>query len=490
MISPRTARISRVFVIIAALVGSLLLAPISVAAHPSNTAGWSLTLKLANGPSLTYRASAAPIFTGILTAPSGASVDNMALAIDVAGMTTLNPNALQQTSSTTYSYTASTDWSQLSAGTLTATAYYSTNATSSPLTFTVKKDTTSLECQIASVAGHVTAPNTALTVTVVPQATYAGIGPGDGTYTIDFLDAHGVTVSTFPNLSMDSQSHLSGVTAPAQYGVYKMTCAYSGTQDLAPAQGNTQTFIVSQEQALSGAQLYTNPTTMQNNQKWQAYVVLNGQTGGPTPTGSIGIDIPGCKTYTIPVGSNGETLAQLSPITGCPPYAGIYVSYSGDPYYKDNVFTFPLTNPAIPASVLGSASGSASGSTPTSTGQGQTSQGQITPTSGSQDSSTATATATSASLGSSGSVDAFTTTQSSGGNSMLWLLIVVLVIVLLGGGVGAFFLVSRRAKITAHGTNPTSDPASIQPRWPQHRNDRNLADGDLPHSNGWPPYNQ
>ncbi len=480
MIFPRITRISRVLIITAALVGSLLLAPISVEAHPSNTAGWSLTLALANGPSFTYRASAVPTFTGILTVPSGASVDSVALAIAITGGSSLNPGGLHQTSSTTYSYTTSMDWSLLSAGTLTATAYYSTDATSAPLTFTVKKDTTSLECQIASIAGHVTVPNTALTVTVVPQATYAGIGPGDGTYTMAFLDTHGATVSTFPNLSMDSNGQVSGVTAPAQYGVYKVTCAYSGTQDLAPAQGNTQTLIISQEQALSGAQLYTNPTTMQNNQRWQAYVVLNGQAGGPTPTGSIGIDIPGCKVYSFPVGPNGETLAQLPPITGCPPYAGIYVSYSGDPYYKDKVFTFPLTNPAIPASVLGSASGS----TPTSSGQGQ-----ITPTSDSQG-SLVTATATPASLGNSGSVDAFTTTQSSGGNSILWLLIVVLVIVLLGGGVGVFFLVSRRAKLTAHGTNRTSTPASMQPRWPQHRNGRNLTDADMPHDNGWPPYNQ
>ncbi len=377
------------------------------------------------------------------------------------------------------------DWSLLSAGTLTATAYYGDDITSSPLTFTVKKDTTSLECQLAYIASKVTAPNTALIMRVSPQATYAGIGPGDGTYTIGILDSHGVTVSTFPNLSMDSGGMVSGVTAPAQYGVYKVTCAYSGTQDLAPAQGNTQTLIISQEQALSGAQLYTNPTTMQNNQKWQAYVVLNGQTGGPTPTGSISIEIPGCKTYSFPVGSNGETLAQLPPITGCPPYAGIFVSYSGDPYYKENGFSFPLTNPAIPASVLGSASGS----TPTSSGQGQTSQGQITPTSDSQASSV-TATATPAPLGNSGSVDAFTSTQSSGGNSILWLLIVVLVIVLLGGGVGVFILVSRRAKLTAHGTNRTLTPASMQPRWPQQRNDRNLTGADMPHDNGWPPYNQ
>lgn len=85
MISPRTVRISRVIIIIAALVGSLLLAPISVAAHPSNTAGWSLTLKLANGPSFTYRASALPTFTGILTVPPGASVNSMALAIAITG---------------------------------------------------------------------------------------------------------------------------------------------------------------------------------------------------------------------------------------------------------------------------------------------------------------------------------------------------------------------------------------------------------------------
>src|SRR5579862_6995604 len=124
--------------------------------------GYAITLALANGPTFVYGQAPTPIFRGTLTVPSGVSPTSVDLTVNFDGIPYTGP-ALTPINATTYSYSIQTDWSRLTAGTLTATAYYGNLAQSTPFTVTVNRHPTTLQCQLEA-PGYVVGPGQTMAV--------------------------------------------------------------------------------------------------------------------------------------------------------------------------------------------------------------------------------------------------------------------------------------------------------------------------------------
>jgi len=215
----------------------------------------------------------------------------------------------------------------------------------------------------------------------------------DGTFTLTFV---GPTTTMSPKLQVDGSGNMS-TPAPTQIGCYnQVICSFSGTSMFDPASANIagQPLLISEMKLLSGAQIYTNPTTFTANQSMEMYVVFHGAPGLPAPSGYYGIRVGISFTKVIQLGSNGDSLVKLDPITNLGGSTQIQISYQGDPYYSSQVYSFPLTNPPIPNMSSGGSSGGGSASSGKLTSSASSSSAaKATATVGTKTASESTATA-------------------------------------------------------------------------------------------------
>lgn len=121
-----------------------------------------------------------------------------------------------------------------------------------------------------------------------------------GTYTIK-LD--GPSHVTYSNVSVNSDFVVT-VTAPAQIGMYTLTCAFNGSASYAPV---TMTYphpyTFSALHALGAVQLFSNPTTLAAGQKMDFYVVFHPASGLPMPTGQFSLWFGNSYTNSFTLGS-------------------------------------------------------------------------------------------------------------------------------------------------------------------------------------------
>jgi hypothetical protein len=435
-----------------ALALGLMLAWSVIAAVPARAmarhaaTGDTVSLSITNGTSFTYGAPTAPQFQVVVVMPAPPSINRpWAVTVYVSSGQTFGGTLSSETADQlTYTFTVYTTGAAIPVGETSAYATFDNPPSNTPessgsVTFTVTKANTSLKCSIENV-GSMFAPGTALTFYIGPA------GWQNGTFTITFTGPGAVT---YANLHADSSN---AVTAPGptQIGRYDYSCLFSGTSTLASAQFNTsgQPLLISEMHAVGGAQIYTNPTTVNTIQATQLYVVMRGAPGLPAPTGYVGVAIGRYTTHAgITLGSDGTALVTLGRLPDLSGATGIELSYYGDPYYTFQTFTFPLTNPPIPG-----ASSSGNGSS------GNGSKGTVV-----QPKATATARATSGATAtpSGGQYTAAPAPTAPGvrstpdilgvfgapswSNGALW--VVALYILLnLGGGATAYVLLSRRTR--------------------------------------------
>jgi len=271
------------------------------------------------------------------------------------------------------------------------------------------------------------------------------------------------------------------VTAPTQVGQYKVTCAFSGTNNFQASSGILGYITVSEKHALGSVQFYTNPTTPATNQPVSVYVVFHAAPGLPTPTGYVSFGIGGASTSSIQLNSDGTLLDNLGPIPAqIGPGSAWSVYYDGDPYYNVANLSFPLTNPPIPGGSGGGGGGGGFGNP------------QATPSTAPHATTTATATATRVATPAPtiGPVSSHAAIGPSGGATpVLWLSGGLGALVVLGGAGGGFLVWSRRRRLALAtaasasdvsvagyaGQQFTSEPASgMAPPY----DDRTLADDD------------
>ena len=268
-----------------------------------------------------------------------------------------------------------------------------------------------------------------------------------GTYTIT-LD--GPTHVTYSNVSVKSDFVVT-VTAPAQIGMYTLTCAFNGSASYAPVtMTDPHPYTFSALHALGTVQLYSNPTTLAAGQTMDFYVVFHPASGLPMPTGQFSLWFGNTYTNSFTLGSSGAFLIHLSPLSSLAEVQDIQVFYMGDAQYNRATVHFPLTNQPIPSGANGdSASGSSGGNT-----------AQGTPTTATDGTATTTATpgdeTTPTAIGAGGVLTS--TPTDSGGNTGL-ILIVVALLLLGGAGTAAGIVIyrMRRAKALSNETNETNE---------------------------------
>lgn len=457
-----------VLVLVCALVvGSVVLATPTARAYPTDS-GYALTLDLKNGPTFNINDGSAPIFTGTLTVPAGTTPKSDGMRVDVNG-TNWGAAFVGSPNGDTYTYQLASDWSWFAIGQYTITANYDlggTDATpSNQKTVTISRELSTITCQTA-VYSEVYAANHALKIVIQVAPANGQVGGSEpaidwphATFNVAFT---GPQNATYSNLAPDSNGGIT-VTTPAQVGYYKFKCTFNGTSLFEPSTSHASGITLSLANALAGAQLYTNPTTLQANQNWQAYVVLQAPAGAPTPTGHFDLVVHPCVSNDITVGSDGATLVNFKPVEATCDISHILLVYSGDTYYKTSDFTFPQTNPAIPA---GAGSGATGGG---GTGQGQataTPKAHATTTATAQGTATAASGASTATPGSAGTVGA-ATTGTSGGLQLWAIAVAVLVMLVLAGGGGAVLLLARRGSGKTSGgmTSPPQQYTSTQGPW-------------------------
>ena len=325
---------------------------------PVLAAGDTVTLSLTNGTTFTY-GGAAPKFTAVVTlgAPPTTS-HTWQVKVTIAGGATLT-NASPPTQSSdglTLTVAGLQPANPVGAGTHTATAEFtnpetSATVTSAPVSFTVNKASLSLACTIAMSGQSIVGVGKPISVQMTP-ASGTGSLPTEartgGTFTVK-LD--GPTRATYANLTANS-NFVVAATAPAQNGLYTLTCIFNGSANYASASYTaSQPYTISSQHALGTVQLYSNPTTLTSGQKIDFYVVFQPASGLPTPGGQFTLSFGNHRTNAFTLGSAGTFLIYFGTISSLAGVTDIQVTYMGDVNYNQATVHFPLTNQPIPPGI-------------------------------------------------------------------------------------------------------------------------------------------
>lgn len=448
----RLLRAGRWLPIALVIVFGIVLTATPAQARPLDTSGYSLTLTISNGNSLDYGTTAE--FLAYLTMPPGAPGPNpsgLVLKVDGQGYASFFTVISGK-------LTIRTTVGEFPPGTHTAiqTVYIAASQItlqSSPVTFTVRKLTPELECAIQNLA-YVYHPGQPLHITSSFGTNTTPLDWQDGTYTIQFA---GPVAVTDANVPADSNDVIT-VPAPNQIGSYKATCKFNGTSSVNPVTGSTMPLTVSLEHQVGSVQVFTNPTTLVSGQPSDMYVVFHAAPGLPTPTGRFNVEVDNAVSTPITLGPDGTGSAHFDkmPVFGNNHFV---IAYSGDPYYTNAVYTFPLTNPPIPAGGGSGGSGSGSGGTTPTSQATATPSGTATATG--SDEAMVAATPTTAT---SASVFAVQGAKSSG-DPIVWLA-VLLILLALCAGVGGFIFWRRRASSASSVSTYTPSPDFTPPQGP------------------------
>lgn len=453
---PWTLHTARWLAVVLLAAASALSALLFVAPAPrAHAGGDALALTLTNGASFTYGGATQPIFTAVVTLAqpmTGTYAFSVAVRIE-NGETisspegpTISPDGL----TLTFTDIGARIGTPFTGGNHTATATFFDPETGATLTsngvnFTINKASLQLSCSPRLTGAGLLGTNQTFSMSMSQNT--SSTEPVDwknGTYTITF---DGPTHLNFSNLVPDSDDYVT-VTTPAQNGLYKVTCVFSGTSSFQSATYTSSSRLtISALHKLGTVDLYTNPTTIKAGQKLDFYVVFHAAPGLPLPTGQFGISMGQYYTNMMPMSSSGANLVHLDALPSTAGVTNIIIGYNGDINYNVAGVTFPLTNPPIPSdNNSGGASGSYGGSnggngkaTPTTT---VTVTATTTETPGDE---TATATVVGA-----GAVVTATPTD-SGGNTGLIIAVAVAILLLGGAGAAAGIVVYRMRRASVLG---------------------------------------
>ena len=441
-----------------AAVGALLVA----APSPALAAGDTVALSLTNGTTFTY-GSAGPNFTAVVTFGTKPAANygwTIAVKLDTGQTLTSGNGPTPSPDGMTLTFTRIIAYDPVTAGQRTAIASFTNPGTgetaySPPVTFTVNRASLPMACAVNNLDGevHFIGVGEMLPIQMEPLSGSSQL-PAEwtqGTFTIKF---DGPTHVAYTNLTAGSDFAIS-VKSPAQFGLYTLSCDFSGSTDYAPQTFTDQIrYTDSLRHALGSAQLFTNPTTLQPGTT-DFYLVLHAASGLPTPTGEFQFWVGNYYTKSIPLSASGDCRISLSGIQSMAGITKITMHYWGDVHYNIVSVDFPLTNPPIPGGAPSGGSGGVTGgngshATPTTTATGTAT---TTETPGDD---VATPTAVGA-----GAVVTSTPTD-TGSNTGLIMTIVVALLLLAGAGVVAGVVIyrARRASALANIQGPYGYPAT------------------------------
>ncbi len=451
----------------------LALAPVAVGAvlfaTPARADGDTVALSITNGTSFTYGGTQ-PLFTAVVTFGTKPTA-NYAWSVNVKLEDGENFNSISVTSFSqdgmTLTFARISSPTLILAGQHTATASFydqgtGTTVYSSPVSLSINQASISISCGFkeAPADAFFLGVNQTLQVSITP---FSGGGqlPAEwqnDSYTVTF---DGPTHITYSNLVSNSDGAVT-VTSPAQFGLYSMTCAFSGDANYTPETfTDYRSYTVSAQHALGSAQLFTTPTKLVPNQSYDFYLVLHPATGLPTPTGYFQIWMGNWFTHTIALTSSGNCLIRFLAPPDLSGVSQITIQYWGDINYNITGINFPLTNPPVPGDTGTSSSGTVS--------TGSSTHGIATPTGPANATMTPSSDATTPTAIGAGNVVHITHPQ-SGDNGGLILGIIIALLVLVGLGITAgiaIYLLRRRASIAAPGATQLQDgwPGAPTNQW-------------------------
>jgi hypothetical protein len=439
------------------LVSAPLMAP------PAHATGDTVALSINNGTTFIYSGSPAPLFTAVVTfgtQPGGSYTWVVKIRLDDGEYFYNQYRGYQSPDGMTVTFSRITSPTPIHVGQRTATASFHNIVTgitvySNPVTFTVNKSPTNLDCNIVGAVMNFVAVGKPVRVRMFP--TGVGQVPVDwqnGTYAVTLSGP--ATVHAL-NLVPDSNDDVS-VPGPTKIGKYQLTCAFNGTASFAPG---TLTlgplFTFSMLDALGSMKLYSNPTTLKAHQYTDLYVVFRPASGAPMPTGEfqiwLGSDF---STDSIALSASGNNLVHLMPLPVVVSSSRIFIKYGGDFYYAPTTVSFPLTNPPIPSGGGGGGGGGG--------GKGQATATTAAATATAIADTTATTGGDAATPTAAGAGGVLTSTPPGGDTNGLPLIVALAVLGMLAGLGGAAALaiyVSRRRKALA-----PIGPGGFEPRPP------------------------
>lgn len=453
------------------MVGALLLAlPARAAAHTPHAGADTVSLSIDNGTTFTFGETPQPTFTAVVTFGTKPTANYYwTVSVRLEDGATISGGSSPATSpdGMTLTFTRMTPSTTITVGQHTASASFSdpgmgTTVTSNPVSFTVNKATPNLTCSIDGTSANFVGTGQTLHVRMAPTAPTGQVPVDwqDGTYTVT-LD--GPTHLTIPNLAPDSNDVVT-VPGPSQIGKYLLGCAFSGTASFTSVTySDALPYTFSALNGLGPVELFTNPTTLAAQQKLDFYIVFHAAPGLPTPTGEFVIWM-GSSYYTnsLQVGPTGDTLIHLNPLPSLYGVSQITVRYWGDVYYNEATVNFPLTNPPIPAGVIGGSGGNSGGSGSGSFGNNP--QSAATATAGGTAGAQATPSAEATSTAVIPRGVASSKPAAPGDNSGPFLMVILALLVLAGLGVaGGVIYLTRRAKSPPGGDSHTAGTAPAPP---------------------------
>lgn len=210
--------------------------------------------------------------------------------------------------------------------------------TSDPVTLTVVRRPTQLTCGFPSVLTIAGAP---LSFPVTLSEGTNGYAPG-GTFGITFSGGQTFTRDGL----VQGASWLVNTTAPTVPDVYHLSCSFSGTATLAPAEQQWGSpLTVSAGHATGAIRLRTDPAPVTAGVPITWDVTVPGAAGLPAPTGYVSIRVGSAFTHIIPLEAGGHVRFDTTPY----PFSGsaILVSYQGDTVYGPTITNLTFDTPPI-----------------------------------------------------------------------------------------------------------------------------------------------
>jgi hypothetical protein len=316
--------------------------------------------------------------------------------------------------------------------------------TSNAVTLTVNKIQATLSCGVSSSGtGFATQAvwTPGQTVYVVMRSSYQDPNyPIQWSQSVVTIRLRGPDIYVYVGPPM-TNSGIATITAPALVGQYELDCQIDNMADYYfPDTGYSfPNYLDTKGQMLGGVTLSTTPSALTTGVPIQVSVKFKPAPGFPIPGGQCTVYLSGGSQIIylrkgVPINVSVASFS-VSPISELYGAKSITVDYLGDPYYKPQVWTFPLTNPSGPGGGGGGGSKSTATPKPSTAGVAEATATPASPTAGADTGGGI------APVSGGGPAVLGVFGPLSGGTLIAAL--VVIALLAMGGGAGTFLLLSR-----------------------------------------------